>query len=277
MKWFRKNPSAAVYASLSSLCVLPFLFALPVQGQLAKNNSFVTPAAMEERLDTHAPDHAVVKVSPETQGDIFMANRRYVDAINSYKLGPSDSAVIYNKIGVAYHHLYGFQEAKLYYERAIKLNSKYAEALNNLGTIYYERKEYGKAERLYRKVLKLSPNSPITLSNLGTAYFAHHKYSQGEEAYHRAMSMDPEIFERDSLGKIEHQGSPEQRAAVSYYLARAYAQAGMQEQALKFLRRAFSNGFTDSKKLLEDKEFSSLRKTEEFQKLMEEENIHLPS
>jgi tetratricopeptide (TPR) repeat protein len=213
-------------------------------------------------------------VSPEMQGDIDMANRRYVDAINAYELGPSDSAVIWNKLGVAYHHLFAFEAAKKNYQKALKINPKYSEALNNLGSIYYEEKSYGRAEGLYKKSLKIKPDCAITYSNLGTAYFAHKKYKQGTEAYQKALSLDPLIFERDSLGKIAHQSPPGQRATLNYFLAKTYAQAGKTDKALEYLRQAFANGFADRKKLMEDVEFSALRKTPEFRRLLEEEKLH---
>lgn len=217
------------------------------------------------------------QITQETQGDIFMANRRYLEAINAYMLAPSDSAVIWNKIGVAYHHLFAFQEAKKHYQRALKLNPKYPEALNNLGSVYYEEKNYRRAVKLYKKALKYSPDSAVTYSNLGTAYFADKKFREGAEAYQRAMSIDPEIFERNSLGKIEHQGPPGQRATVSYYLAKTYAQAGNNDKALEYLRKAFACGFRDRKKLMEDQEFSALRKTPQFQKLLNDQNLHWQS
>jgi len=242
-------------------------------GQVAK--SFVNGSSdvPEERNPATASSTITPHLTQETQGDILMATRRYVEAINCYRLAPDNSAVIMNKIGVAYHHMFSFAEAKKYYEKALKLNPKYSEALNNLGTIYYEEKNYGRSEKLYKRALKIAPHAAVTYSNLGTAYFAHKKYTQGAEAYQKAFSLDPQIFDRDSMGKIEHQGPPGQRATVSYYLAKTYAQAGNSEKALEYLRKAIDNGFNDRKKVMGDKEFSDLRKTPAFRKLLIDENL----
>jgi tetratricopeptide (TPR) repeat protein len=269
-----RNTSAAIFCGwlflLVSFC--PFFltrsFGQTAQSFFSSLRSSDAQGSKFEASSTHQP------VTPETQGDIHMANKRYVDAINAYQLGPSDSAVIWNKLGVAYHHLLAFNVAKKNYEKALKINPKYPEALNNLGSIYYEEKNYGRAEKLYNKSLKLKPDCAITYSNLGTAYFAHRKYQQGTAAYQKALSLDPLIFERDSLGKVEHQSPPGQKATVSYYLAKTYAQAGMKDKAIEYLRQAFANGFSDRKKLMEDEEFSALRKTPEFRKLLEEEKLN---
>src|SRR4029078_2530600 len=115
-------------------------------------------------------------ISDELRGDIMMARKMYLDAIDFYKTQANTSAVLANKTGIAYHQMGDLNSAKKYYERAIKLDKKYAEAINNLGTIYYAHKSYGNAIKQYEKALQLTPDSPSILTNLGTAYFARKKY-----------------------------------------------------------------------------------------------------
>jgi tetratricopeptide (TPR) repeat protein len=159
--------------------------------------------------------------------------------------------------------------AKRYYERAIKIDSKYAEAINNLGTVYYSRKGYVRSIRFYKRALKLSPNSASVYSNLGTAYFARKDYKKASETYQKALSLDPEVFEHHSTwGVLLQERSVEERAKFHYYLAKTYAQAGMNDRALLYIRKALEEGFTQRKKLMEDPEFVSLRKLPEFQELL---------
>src|SRR5947209_834500 len=73
-------------------------------------------------------------VTPELRGDILMARKMYREAVEFYEEAP-ETAVTLNKIGIAYHQMLDFDAAKKYYERSLKLNGKYAEAINNLGTI----------------------------------------------------------------------------------------------------------------------------------------------
>ena len=93
-------------------------------------------------------------LNAEQRGDILMARKMYREAIDVYREGPQDSAVIWNKIGIAYHQMMQVDEAKRNYEKAIKLNPKYSEAINNLGTVYYSKKSYRRAISQYRKALK---------------------------------------------------------------------------------------------------------------------------
>src|SRR4051794_18360409 len=74
-------------------------------------------------------------LSPEMRGDIFMARKMYREAIEAYAEGPKDSSVLVNKTGIAYHQLLEMAQARRLYERAIKLDPKYSEAINNLGTV----------------------------------------------------------------------------------------------------------------------------------------------
>src|SRR5689334_18331368 len=81
------------------------------------------------------PKIATAPISKEMRGDIFMARKMFREAIDTFRECPP-SPVIENKIGIAFHQLTQLDLAKKSYERAIKLDPKYPEAINNLGTVY---------------------------------------------------------------------------------------------------------------------------------------------
>jgi tetratricopeptide (TPR) repeat protein len=207
-------------------------------------------------------------MSPEERGDLLMFHGQYLEAIDAYRKGPRDSAVVWNKIGIAYHHMFALDEAKMDYERALHLRPKYGEALNNLAAIYYAQSDYGKAEKLYHRALKLIPDSATAYNNLGTAYFAEGKFKQGAAAYRAAFAIDPKVFNGDPLQTISEASSTAERARVDFCLAELYAQAGMKEQAIEYLRKALDAGFNDNRRLMQDQEFASIRRTPEFAQLM---------
>jgi len=208
-------------------------------------------------------------LTPERRGDIYMARKMYREAIESYRRAPQNSAVIANKIGIGYHQMMELELAKKQYERALKINPKYAEAINNIGTVHYARRSYRRAVGQYRKALKLSPDSASIYSNLGTAYFARKKYKDASEAYAKAISLDPDVFEhRSTHGVLLQERNIEERAKFHYYLAKLYAQAGMNERALLCIRRALEEGFKDRKKFVEEPEFASLQELAEFKELL---------
>jgi len=208
-------------------------------------------------------------LTAEQRADILMARKMYREAVETYKQGPVDSAVIWNKIGIGYHQMLQMDEARRNYEKALKLNPKYAEAINNLGTVYYSRRSYRRAIAQYNKALKLTPNSASIYSNLGTALFARKKYTEAFESYQKALSLDPEVFEhRSSYGTLLLERTVAEKAKFHYYLAKTYANAGNTERAIQYIRMALEEGFKERQKLMEEPEFAKLRETAEFKELM---------
>jgi tetratricopeptide (TPR) repeat protein len=225
------------------------------------------------RPDTpNKPQVAPANITVEMRGDIFMARKMYREAIEMYKTGPTDSAVLANKIGIAYHQLLDLADARKYYDRAIKLRTDYAEAINNLGTIYYATKSYRRAIAQYKKALRITPDSASILSNLGTGYFARKNYQLAFATYQQALAIDPEVFEhRSAMGVLLMERSVEDRAKFHYYLARTYAKAGDMQHALIYIRKSLEEGFKEREKFKQDPEFAALRENPEFQQILSAE------
>ena len=227
-----------------------------------------TSAALVDKTEQRTVPPARV-LSAEERGDIMMARKMYREAIEAFQSEPQKSAIVYNKIGIAYHQLQQLDNARKYYERAAKMKRDYAEALNNLGTVYYAKKSYRRAISYYDKALRISANSASIYSNLGTALFARKQYDKATEAYQKALALDPEVFERRSnYGTLLEDRNVEERAKFHYYLAKMYAKSGRNDMALQYVRKALEEGFKDKKKFEEDPEFEALRQLPEFKDLM---------
>lgn len=209
------------------------------------------------------------RLTSEMRGDILMARKQYREAIDAYSEEKQLTAVLVNKMGIAYHQMLELDLARKFYERAIKLDPKYSEAINNLGTVHYAKKSYRRAIGQYNKALKLNPNSASIYSNLGTAWFARKKYKQAAEAYDTALSLDPEVFERrSSHGVLLQERSVQERAKFHFYMAKTYAKAGAVERALAYIRKALEEGFKERDKFQKDPEFALLQELPEFKHLM---------
>jgi tetratricopeptide (TPR) repeat protein len=236
---------------------LSFILILAWQGIPAQNAS-----------DSAPPPVVRPQLSPEQRGDIFMARKMYREAIETYREAP-ETAILTNKIGIAYHQLADLNSAARCYQRAIKLDPKFSQAINNLGTVYYSRQSYRRAISQYKKVLRIAPESPSTLANLGSAYLARKQYELASVNYQKAMALDPGIFEHHSgVGTTIRDQAVGDRPMFFYYLARSYAKAGMKDQALNYIRKSLEEGFKERKKFIDDPEFAGLQKDPEFQKIM---------
>ena len=237
-----------------------FILLLAWQGVPAQNASN-TPVPS-------VPAQARPPLSAQERGDILMARKMYREAIDTYKEAP-ETAILMNKIGIAYHQLTDLGSAEKYYNRAVKLDSKYAEAMNNLGTVYYSRQSYRRAINQYKKVLRLKPASASTLANLGSAYFARKQYELASENYQKALAIDPNVFEsRSGVGSVVRDRTVGDRPTFFYYLAKSYAKAGMLEQALNYIRKSVEEGFKERQKFMDEPEFAGLQMDPEFQKIM---------
>jgi len=235
-------------------------------GAPARQASTVPPAAPQP---ASAGNFAPPALTPEMRGDIMMARKMYRDALDYYKPGAEKSAVLANKTGIAYHQLQDLVNARKYYEKAIKLSPRYAEAINNLGTIFYARKSYRRAVEQYKKALRLTPDSASILSNLGTAYFARKNYMEASNAYQQALAIDPEVFERrSSQGTLLQDQSVEERAKFHYYLAKTYAHAGVKDRTILYVRKALEEGFKERDKFTKEPEFAFLQDDPEFKELL---------
>ncbi len=245
-----------------TLCLLPGI-AIPQQNSLSSDNL---------RASANVPSLApATPLSPEMRGDIYMARKMYREAIDMYREGPPNSPILANKIGIAFHQLLLLNLAKKNYERAIKLDPKYSEAINNLGTIYYADKSYKHSISLYKRALRYGPPTASIYANMGAAYFSRKDYKRASLCYEQALKLDPDVFERHgTFGTLMQERTVEERAMFHLYLAKMYAKAGANDRAIIYLRKALEEGVKDRKKIPDIPEFASLKTDPAFKQLLAE-------
>ena len=243
------------------------LFELPVLRPILDSGPAATGPADTNPVDAKPPDQPL---SPEEQGDLDMARKRYQAAIQAYREAPQNLWRVWNKMGMANQQMYIVAEAKKDYEMSLKLNPTSADVLNNLATTYYALKQYAIAEKYYRKALKVDPKSALIEKNLGTDLLAEDKFKKGWECYKTALALDPEIFARENQFRVGEPTPTQKRGAMNYFLAKSYARVGMLDRAVMCLRMAIDEGFTDRKKIMNDVEFASLRGVAAFDQLLAE-------
>ncbi len=203
------------------------------------------------------------------RGDIMMARKMYREAIDFYKLEADTDAFMANKTGMAYHQLGDLRSALKYYNKALKINKYYTDALNNRGAVNHAKKYYYRAQQDYESALGIDPLSSTTWMNLGTTYFEQENYQQAFICYINALRLDPQVFERRGSGGVKVQErSVEEKALFYYMLAKTYARAGIADAALRYIRFALENEFQDPELFLKEDEFAFLAENEEFQTLM---------
>jgi tetratricopeptide (TPR) repeat protein len=256
------------------LAVVPLVtvFALgevPQAPPAQTENSTIQQVSVPERKTL-----ALKELPTQQKADILMARGEYVAAIAAYQHSNLQSALVWNSIGMAYHHLFALDEARKAYQTALTINPHFSAAANNLAAVYYAQRDFSQAEHWYKRALKHSSENAVIYCNLGTAYFAESKYKKGTKEYRKAFAIDEKVFSPDDNVMVQAGSTREQRIAMNYFVAETYASAGKQAQAIVYLRKAMDEGFKDRKRLIEDKDFAALRTTPEFQHLLDQENLN---
>ena len=242
----------------------------PASSQTAEQPASPVATRVENPGPSVPAAAAPVTLTPMRRGDILMARKRYREAIDTYTEGLHDAAVLYNKIGIAYHNLTDFRAALENYKRALDLEPSYGEAINNIGAVYYAQRKYKQAIRQYEEALKYEPDSATIYNNLGTAHFARKQYDKAFAAIRKAVELDPKVLERrGTTGSLLQERSVEERARYYYFLAKVYASQGIVADALLYIRKALEDGFKDRNRFLKEPEFAGLQENPDFKALMQ--------
>jgi tetratricopeptide (TPR) repeat protein len=209
--------------------------------------------------------------TPQDVGDALEARRHYQAALDAYRKVQPPTAVVWNRMGIAYQMLFDLKDATRCYRTALRLDHHNASYYNNLGTVYDSQKNYHKAEKIYHRALGIDPESATVLKNLGTNLLMQRKYTQGWNAYTRALALDPNIFMDQASPRVQNPSSVKERGALNYYMARGCLRTGQTACALQYLRMALDEGFVTPRKLLEDQDFFLLHANPDFQQLLAEQ------
>jgi len=198
----------------------------------------------------------------EKAGDQARAAKQYEDARDYFNLAirkDSKNPVLYNKLGLVYLRMNNLKGAESAFQKAVKRNSKYADAVNNIGAVYYMRKNYGGASRYFKKAVALQETRPAFHVNLGASWFAQKQLDRAIAEYARALELDPEALTGGNAGVAAQIASPEERARYAYMLAKIFASRGDAEMCLKNLRKAKEEGYRELANVYKDAEFASIR------------------
>jgi tetratricopeptide (TPR) repeat protein len=210
----------------------------------------------------------------EERADIFMARKSYADAVDYYYralqqpgLSKRDSATVWNKLGIAFQQEVNYGAARKAYQEAIRRRPDFGEPWNNLGTTYFMDNRIKKSVKYYAQSVKLYPNSSSFHMNLGTAYYRLKKFKEAVGEYQTALTLNPNILsDRSPLGTVMQTRGTD--ADFYFYLAKSLALVGRADEAVRYLRRAFEDGFRDHKRLAEDPDFQKISQNPNYLELM---------
>ena len=258
------------------LLVILLVCSLGLSAQEAAPQS-LPQAAPSARVDPPSPTATAEELVEKAES--LHAQKFFLDAVDYYKaaLKKQNSAVIWNKMGITQLQMGQDADSRKSFDKAIKLDKTYPDALNNMGVIYYKQKKYSKAVKFYKKAIELRDANAAFHSNLGAAYFSKKELNRAQAEYQRAFQLDPAVFERNSkMGVVAQMSSPNDRAQYFYLLAKMFAEGRDLDRSLDYLRKALEDGYQGIGEVYKDKEFAELRKDRRFSDLMASKPVAIP-
>jgi len=196
------------------------------------------------------------------QGILSLNRSDYENALEQLSqaiaLNPN-SARAHNLRGVAFFQLKNLRNAEEEFRSAMALDASYAEAYNNLGGIFFARQQFDRAIEMFRKTLSLSPESVSALYSLGTLLLFQGKETEGMSYLSRGIERDPEFLEKHRALVVDLPTSETDMSEINFTFAEVYAERGNVEKTVEYLEKARKAGFRDWKRILEEKQFETVR------------------
>ncbi len=133
------------------------------------------------REKTSRPETAEgAKVSPQKTAAI---------ARGSHQNAASSAKAFYEK-AMRFHKRGRLQDAKRFYQEALRLDPGYVDALNNLGVLHIRDKDYNAARRSFEKAIQLHPGYVDSYYNLACLYAIEGDARQSLDHLKKATSLD---------------------------------------------------------------------------------------
>ena len=211
--------------------------------------------------DKPAVDKHAVAVSEELKGDLARIHKDYEGAIAHYQTALRNdphNAMLYNKMGITRLQLRDHGGARRNLKHALELDPKNASVMNNLGALFYLDKKYDQALRYLKQSLALDESNASCHLNIAEVWMSMGQADRAMTEYARALELDADILAASQDGIVAQVRTPEQRARISFMIAKAYAKRGNVEGALDYLKRAKDDRFTDLKRVYTDQDFVAL-------------------
>jgi tetratricopeptide (TPR) repeat protein len=262
--------SVAVFFAVTAIYAT-FRPSATATGLAANSGQATPPAPGASSTDIARSD----QLTFEDRGDIFMARKDYDHAVEYYQSAlkqlPSQNAArnaqLWNKMGIAFQQENKFYSARKAYLNSTRAEKTFAEPWNNVGTVYFLVKRYGKSVGYFQRALKLKSNVAVFHMNLGSAYYHLKHYQEAVQEYRVALTLDPKVINsQSSTGTMIHAGATD--VQFYFYMAKALASVGNAESAVRYLRRALEDGYTNRSPLDDDPDFKKISQYPAFVELM---------
>jgi tetratricopeptide (TPR) repeat protein len=208
-----------------------------------------------------------------TRASLDMIHKQYADAADIFRdllrQTPND-AMLWNRLGIAYHQQSLLGDALKCYEHAARVAKDNGEAWNNMGTVYFQERKYAKAVRTYKHAIQLNSQNATFYSNMGIAYLNEKHTPEALDAFRQAVKLNPDVFgETGAIGVVLQDRSVENSGAFFYLLAKSFAATGNAERCAYYLRKSRDEGYADFVKAKTDPAFTGMLANPEVREILD--------
>jgi tetratricopeptide (TPR) repeat protein len=147
----------------------------------------------KKTLATRPQAGRVATVKPSLPKSPSRAKTSQPKTVGSPKISPQKAArsarSFYEK-ATRFHKRGRLQDAKRFYQEALRLDPRYVDALNNLGVIYIREKQYTAAQRSFEKAVQLKPGYVDAHYNLACLHAIQGEVTQSLAHLKKAVSLN---------------------------------------------------------------------------------------
>src|SRR5215467_7025523 len=162
---------------------------------------FTTTDPAEESKDRAAAEGLIDSVTPAEQLMIrWMAGaheNHYIQGIQAMndlaQTYPHDKRLNF-LIGYWLYKLDEYERSRMFTERALAEDGKYATAYNQLGYLYSRERQYDKAIAAMEKYVSMLPDQPNPHDSLGEMLRLSGRFNEALEQYRTALKIDPTFY-----------------------------------------------------------------------------------
>ncbi|MFY9855638.1 MAG: tetratricopeptide repeat protein [Terracidiphilus sp.] len=197
----------------------------------------------------------------EERGDLAGIHNDYFRAAAYYQTAlhiSRQDAALYNKLGIAELKLGNRGDAHKEFGRALKYDPQLTSAMNNLGAVALLDKKYKAAIEYFKQALAMDESLAVAHVNLAVAWTGLGNVERAMNEYSRALELDADILSDTDDGAFALVSSPEQRARISFLIAKSYMKRGNLDGALEYLRRAKAGNYPKMSDVYADQVFAPL-------------------
>jgi tetratricopeptide (TPR) repeat protein len=231
------------------LAVMSLLMSATAYG---KTNS-TSEAAKKDKM-------AAAKLAEE-KGDLDRLHKDYGSALSHYTSAlrvNTTSSELDNKMGIAELQLNERAQARKYFLRAMKLDPQFFAPINNMGVLDLLDRRYKPSINYFKQALALDETNAHTHLNLASAWMGIGEVDHAMTEYARALELDADVLSTTPEGIVAQVQTPEQRARISFLIAKMYMKRGNLDGALEYLRRAKEGNYPEMSSVYKDPAFTAL-------------------